>query len=705
MELDLPQLKPYNLSLLDPETFIKNKGCLPVTSPAIFESSSTRFHPDGLYSEVIFGQVGSTDRLIKFGYFDLRTTIISPHMYKQVLALKSAYKKIISGTAFGKINPETGDIDLTSDTDPEGHTGFSWFCSVLPTLRFPKSSSSKRDVKIGLVEKFRSQMLIDKFIILPAGVRDIKLTDKGKVSPEEINKLYVNMLSAISALPEKDNDDPVFDIIRLQIQNKALEIYEYISNLVEGKHGFALGKMAARAVALSSRNVITAPPMSQVDSPNSPQAFNVNEICLPLFMAMKSSMPFMVNKLKDIFFNQIFLDNGDSISAIDPDTNELTYIELTWNEVNKFTTSDGINKLIDEFRNNHNHFKPVTVRGKAKNVPGAKEKDYYLYLIHDAQTDELYCFRSRFDFIAYSQKRHIPKPDTAYLEKLKLLPLDKTKYVVGDTGASALLVGAEFAVYPNTVLLTKDEATAKELQAELDAIEVDETDENQAVIKFADTVVIRVADDYEQEHLDNSIDVEGYRVLPIEAVRGVLANAKAKHKKLVKFLEANILDTSLIRPMTWAELFYIACFVALYGKYTTATRHPVLVLSNITLNKIKVMSTNTSRIVEMKFLNADRSSGVVFPHYPVMSSSIKGSMSVFPAHLEKYDGDHDGDVLGIHILFSEQATDEIKQYFDSPTSMVDASHTLEYGTGSGRLCRFTMMAATYRELPEYKPNK
>lgn len=60
------------------------------------------------------------------------------------------------------------------------------------------------------------------------------------------------------------------------------------------------------------------------------------------------------------------------------------------------------------------------------------------------------------------------------------------------------------------------------------------------------------------------------------------------------------------------------------------------------------------------------------------------------------------DVLGIHIVFSDEANQEIKEFFEQPISMIDASHALEYGLGSGRLCRFTMMAATYHELPNSK---
>lgn len=689
MKLNQAPLEPFNITILDPDSYIKRKGCLPVSTTAIFESSSTKFHPDGFFSEVIFGQVGSTDRLIKRGYIDLRTKIITPHMYKQVMALKSCYRKILSGTAYAVFDPDTSDLVLADANDPNAHTGFSWFCSMLPLLKFAESSSIKRKIKIGLVEKYRDNLLVDKFIVLPAGVRDIRFTDKGKVTPEEINTLYSSLLSLTMALPEKTNDDPIFDTIRLQIQNKALEIYEYIAALIEGKHGFAQGKLVSRSVAYGSRNVITAPPMSKVTSPNSPQAFNVDEIMLPLFQAMKSAMPLMVNKLKEIFFNQIFQDTSGTISAIDPDTLELTYIDVSLRELNKFTTTDGINKLMNEFRNPHNHFKPVTVRGKRHDGKGG-DKDYWLYLMHDTGDSDIYCFRSTYDFKQHADTVHTPSPNAAALEAVKSLGVDPMSFMVSGAGGAALLLGGKHNIHCEFEFIAKDEATANALREAIQAKSEDSLFTNASV-------VVESGVSY------SPVSVDGIQVLSIADIHSRFTSSgtvKAKYNLLVQLLNEKALDTKHIRAMTWVELFYIAGYAGLLGKYTTATRHPVLVLSNITLNKIKLMSTNTSRIAYMRFLNSNSDVAIPFPQYPVMTSTVKGSMSVFPAHLEKYDGDHDGDVLGIHILFSDQSTKEVTDYFEDSISMVDASHTLEYGLSSGRLCRFTMMAATYREIPQ-----
>ena len=50
---------PVNISLMNVDAFIDQHQCKQVTSLFIRESSSDEFHHDGLFSEDIFGQIGS----------------------------------------------------------------------------------------------------------------------------------------------------------------------------------------------------------------------------------------------------------------------------------------------------------------------------------------------------------------------------------------------------------------------------------------------------------------------------------------------------------------------------------------------------------------------------------------------------------------------------------------------------------------------
>ena len=86
-------------------------------------------------------------------------------------------------------------------------------------------------------------------------------------------------------------------------------------------------------------------------------------------------------------------------------------------------------------------------------------------------------------------------------------------------------------------------------------------------------------------------------------------------------------------------MFYLATYFALQNKYTTATRHPMMLIENITLNKIHLMSTTQSREVRLYSATGHYA---LLNEYPVYQALVKSSMSVHPAHLPKYDADHDG---------------------------------------------------------------
>ena len=72
--VDLLTIKPEHLKFLGE-----------VTSLAVYESNSRVFDKNGLFSESIFGIVGTQERMTKAGYIDLKIPIIHPFDFKQLL--------------------------------------------------------------------------------------------------------------------------------------------------------------------------------------------------------------------------------------------------------------------------------------------------------------------------------------------------------------------------------------------------------------------------------------------------------------------------------------------------------------------------------------------------------------------------------------------------------------------------------------------
>lgn len=629
---------PFNITILNPDEYIQMRNCLLVTSHSIYEASSVRFHPEGLFSEVIFGQVGSRDRLVRRGYLDLRTRIFSPHLYKQLISLKGFYQDVLAGRVYAYYDPEIKDLVKTTRDDMKGETGYSFFVRILPKIVFPETESNKRHEKIALLKKYQDLLLMTRFIVLPAGVRDIKEQDS-RLQIEKINKMYLSLLSLAQAMPEGLTEDPTYDALRFQIQMKVQMVYDYIINLLEGKGGFLQSKYAARNVVYSNRNVITAAPMTRAYSPDAPNNFMPDEALIPLYQTMKGSVPLIINKLKTIFFDPIFVSQTSAVPLVNPENNHLEYSELSPKELRKWTTSDGVEDIINAFRDPATHFKPVTVTTD-------KGDEKYLYLVYD-MWDTIYTFRDIDDF-----KHAFEKTDTfttQYASNLsKLEGWDPNSFVI--MGSTALTVfgmthynqDLDLIVAPAVFDQIKQDPRFKKLPYgayRSDELGMDIYNEVPGILTQAFGFDMNITFDELKDKY--SIKVDGYNFVDPEHMQYIYKHSdRPKDKEKLDFLRTIVFDWSLVRPLTMVEMCYIATYSAMKNCRCTITRHPVINLQGLQVFKPHLISTNVGRMVTLKTLGSGE--GVIHPEYPDMDYPVKTTLSPHPCTLAQFNGDFDG---------------------------------------------------------------
>lgn len=387
---------PLNLKLLDVDNFIKQHGVKQVTTLSIYEPSSFIYCVTGLFSENIFGAVGSTDRMINYGYISLNTNILQPHVYKNVIKLATLYEEIISGSAHAIFDHETKDfIRCTSPTKhPECGTGYTFFMSKFHEIEFHRNDSTTRSDRISIIEKYKDILFCDKIIVLPAGLRDLE-ESQGTITTDDINKLYQTILSYSFSIPPGARST-IYDSVRYSIQRKVVEVYDYIENILSGKRGFIQGAWGNRRVALGTRNVITAATYATM-TPNDPQVIQPDETKLGLFQTMKALQPIVVHYVRTVFIEPIFGHEATIVPLIDPATLELVYRELSSQETAKFQNPDAIEDLISKFQNIDIRTCPITVHCDED------DKDYFLLMIYD-DGDEISLFRSLTEFVRVSSK-------------------------------------------------------------------------------------------------------------------------------------------------------------------------------------------------------------------------------------------------------------------------------------------------------------
>ena len=625
--------EPMNAKILDPMRSIEKEGLLPVTTYMIHEPSTNSFHPDGLFSEIIFGNIGSTDRLVRFGYIDLKVKVFNPTTYTNLLKLSGFYSSILEGKAYAIFNKKLKNFEVVDSSTDGARTGFGFFTEYVHQIDFAATGSLIRDDRIAVLDKYSDILLFNKLLVLPAGARDIKEDERGRVSMEDINKIYLSILSLASSLPDDTEvlSDPVFDPVKYAIQTKIMEIYDYIlKDIVGGKNGYALGSFGARNVALGTRNVITAAPITNVKSPLDPDYFRNDESLLPLFQCMKSSMPLIQFMLKNRFLDRIFGDASGDIPLINPHTYDLEYMSIDEDTRSLYTTAEGLEKLINKFDNPYTVFQPFSIP-----VIGSKFKYGWCFLVYDLE-DKVYIFRDIHEF-----KSSYSRPDRWSLQPLltdkditDLSVLDGIKYCIG-YGVAIEVYGYKDIV-SDTIDILVDNTSFNKLK---DRSEV--TYSRDLPYLILGNILIHNTDNFDTIY-KSSTEIDGYKVVNISQLRYMysqIAHMDSKYRFRYNWLDLHVVDMSKVRPMTNVECFYLTTYLATHDKYNTFTRYPVLQEYGILNTKLAIQSTEPSRVVTYGSVNTeDDTNNLVLPRYPVIENSkLKGSMAPHPATLSGYD--------------------------------------------------------------------
>lgn len=420
-----PQLLPFNIDLLilTNETL---KGIEPIQVLDLFSGSTRNFHPQGLFSTEIFGKVGDERRNRRFSYIDLRIKIFHPVIYKALCDMKHLYGELMAGAAYATWDDEAKDFVKCSPA--EGDTGFAYFVKYFPEIQFEQRASDKREFNIKMVEKYRDNCLMDKLIVMPAGLRDYEVDENGKPTENEINTYYrkaFSYASLVSEISMKLNPDSV-DITRYSIQLAVNTIYDYIKNLLEGKKKLILGRWAARRIYNGTRNVITSL-NNDTDHLESPVSVSCNQTVLGLYQYMKSILPVAIHHLRDGFLNQVFVGPNSPAYLVNKKTLKKELVHINPAYYDEWMTDEGLEKVITRFgevdlRHSvlevENHYMGLLYRGPDKTfrifqdideVPeGRSKKDVkpltfvelmYISVFHDANT--MPCFATRYPVISY----------------------------------------------------------------------------------------------------------------------------------------------------------------------------------------------------------------------------------------------------------------------------------------------------------------
>ncbi len=359
---------PFNIELLILDE--KSRAMMrPVTSLAVFDGATKNFNPDGLYSNEIFGGVGTAARSTRHSYIDLRVTIMHPVIYKALVSLRGFYQDIMASKEFAKFDDDKGDFVPANML--EGQTGYQFFMENFHKLRIKDNASVKRQLAMELFEKYKGRFMIRYPAVIPAGLRDMEVDDNGRETSDKVNELYWKLISLSNTIDRAGALAAVasYNAQRVAMQNTMMEIYTYFSTAVEGKHGLFMGKWTARNIYNGTRNVITSADTTSKEFGH-PRNMGFNDTLVGLYQTSKAMLPITLARLRQGFLERCFSGMGAPAILTDPKTLQSVTVQLSPIVYSEWLSNEGLEKRLTYFEEDTIRHDPIMV------------EDYYLGLCY-----------------------------------------------------------------------------------------------------------------------------------------------------------------------------------------------------------------------------------------------------------------------------------------------------------------------------------
>jgi len=407
----------------------KVKGLVPVTSLDFYEHAGGQLADHGLFSVPIFGRIGSEERDHRFSYIDLHTRIFHPVIYQTLVALKGLYGSIMNSTLFARWDAQLKDFVAADEL--HGQTGYAFFMSHWDEIVFHRTKSPVRDIRIAVIEKYKDRATIDKLLVIPAGLRDIEESDSGRPVINEVNEYYRSIIAAANNLGDSKalSEDSSQDRTRMRLQNSIMDVYQYFTNFLQGKKGFVQNRWGGRKVASGTRNVISALNGNDAEL-GGRRMIKYTDVVAGLYQTAVAMLPLTIFYLRTHYLESIFNMGGGHARLVNPKTLKAELVEVSLASFDKWTTNEGLEKVISAYGEPSARLKPIVVDG------------YYLALIYRGPDMTYRIFSDIDELPAHLSRKDVHPINYTELLYLSVVPhwndyhAQVTRYPVTGTGST-----------------------------------------------------------------------------------------------------------------------------------------------------------------------------------------------------------------------------------------------------------------------------
>lgn len=434
---------PFNIRILDPndERF---KLIRPVTSLDIFDNTGINYHPDGLFSTITFGKTGEQMRSERFAYIKTKANIFHPKYFDALVNSKRLYADLVAGKAFATWDPVEKDF---VPSDPiAGRTGYGFFLEHWKDIEMPETKSPERMEKNKLMAAYRHVAMTNRVMVLPAGMRDVEMTDDGRIQEDEINTQYRKLLSIANTISDEaeKRQSMVNDAARWKLQQTFNDIYYTLNSVIEGKKKLVQYKWASRSISDGTRSVIS-PLDEAITSLGAEGNIGPNHTVIGLYQALRATLRISIFEMKNGYLATINNGPGMPVRLIDPKTLHATEVKLNPDDYDKWFSEEGIDKLFTLYKSDAIRHEPVKINGKYLALI-YKGPDMTAKLLRDISElpegfDPKYVTPATYTEIIYM----------SVAQRLKKMPLFVTRYPIAGLGS----------IYPSICFVKTTSVTEK----------------------------------------------------------------------------------------------------------------------------------------------------------------------------------------------------------------------------------------------------
>lgn len=418
---------PFNIQILDPndERF---KLIRMVTSLDIFDNTNVNYHPDGLFSSITFGKTGEQMRSERFAYIGTKAQIFHPKYFDALVNAKRLYADMVAGKAYAIWDPAEKDF---VPSDPiSGQTGYNFFLEHWREIEMPETKSPERIEKNKLLVNYRHVALTNKIMVLPAGMRDIEITDDGRIQEDEINNLYRGLMKIANTIPDdaSKKQSMVSDAARYKLQTTYNEVYYTLNSIIEGKKKLVQHKWASRSIVDGTRSVIS--PLDEgIRILGAPGNIGPNHTVIGLYQALRATLRISIFEMKNGYLATVNNGSGMPVRLINAKTLTSEEVKLDPEDYDKWFSEEGIDKLFTLYKSDEMRHKPVIIKGR------------YLALTYKGPDGTAKLLRDVEELPEHLDRKHVtPATYTEIIymsvaRRLSTMPLFVTRYPIAGLGS------------------------------------------------------------------------------------------------------------------------------------------------------------------------------------------------------------------------------------------------------------------------------